>query len=345
MVSISSIPKRPRARLRKIATATLAGGLALTVLAACGSSSDSDDKSSAPESGTVTVELAKAAVATKPTSVEIKVSDELRAKLPKKVRDSGKLVVGGGFLPSGVPPLGYLGTDQKTWTGSEPDMSRMVAAVFGLKADFQPVTFQNLFVRLLAGQYDVAFSQVSITEARKDQGMDFASYRKDQAVFEVLKTSDWNWDGPESLAGKTVAVKPGTHLQEMLVEWQKEMKAAGKPFEIKYFTDVSGIYLALDSGRIDVYYTSTPAAAYHVQQTESGEHPTRLAGVADPGPGDIELLIGAATKKDNGLVEPISEAIDYLIQNGQYQKWIDTYGLQPEAVTESKINPPGLPGT
>lgn len=345
MVSISSTPKRSRARFRRIAAVTLAGGLALATLTACGDSSDSDDKSSAPKSDTVSVELAKAAVATQPRTVKIKVSEEIRAKLPKEVRDSGKLVVGGGFLPSGVPPLGYLGTDQKTWTGSEPDMSRMVAAVFGLEADFQPVTFQNLFVRLLAGQYDVAFSQVSITEARKDQGMDFASYRKDQAVFEVLKTSDWNWDGPDSLDGKTVAVKPGTHLNEMLLEWQKELKAKGKSFEIKYFTDVSGIYLALDSGRIDVYYTSTPAAAYHVQQTADGEHPTRLAGVADPGPGDIELLIGAATKKDNGLVEPLSDAINYLIENGQYKEWIDTYGLEPEAVTESKINPPGLPGT
>lgn len=321
-------------------------------VAACGSSSGDDTAATPTETGTeaatdgpqvITVDLASAAQNASPRSVDIEVSEEIRATLPKDVLDSGKLVVGGGFLPSGFPPLGYLGTDTKTWTGSEPDMARMVSAVFGLELDWQPVTFENLFIRLLSGEYDAAISNVSVTEARKEQGMDFASYRIDTSAFEVLESSDWNFEGVESLAGKTVATKPGTNQAAALDAWQQELRAMGKDFEIRYFGDLTGSYLALDSGRIDAYYSSVPSIADHIAKTADSPRPTRFAGVASTAPEGLELLVGATTAKDNGLVQPLSDAINYLIEGGQYEQWIETYNLGPVAIEKSEVNPPGLP--
>lgn len=53
--------------------------------------------------------------------------------------------------------------------------------------------------------------------------------------------------------------------------------------------------------------------------------------------------IAVTTKKDNGLIEAVQEAIDHAIETGDYQKVIDRWGLKDEAVTESVVNPPGLP--
>ncbi len=48
--------------------------------------------------------------------------------------------------------------------------------------------------------------------------------------------------------------------------------------------------------------------------------------------------IGVLTKKDNGLIGPINNAI----QTGTYQQVIDRWGLKTETVPSSRTNPPGL---
>ena len=47
----------------------------------------------------------------------------------------------------------------------------------------------------------------------------------------------------------------------------------------------------------------------------------------------------------SGLAKPVADAINYLIQHGQYAKWLAAYNLSNEAVASSQINPPGLPLT
>ncbi|MBF6469086.1 hypothetical protein IU427_28540 [Nocardia beijingensis] len=46
-------------------------------------------------------------------------------------------------------------------------------------------------------------------------------------------------------------------------------------------------------------------------------------------------------KKDNGLITALRHALAHPI--GAYQQVIDRWGLRSETVTESRINPPGLP--
>jgi hypothetical protein len=55
--------------------------------------------------------------------------------------------------------------------------------------------------------------------------------------------------------------------------------------------------------------------------------------------------VNARTEKDSGLAQPTADAINFLIENGQYAKWLQAWGLQNEAVPTSEVNPPGLPIT
>lgn len=121
---------------------------------------------------------------------DLKVSEvkSISAELPKSVAKSGKLVIGVGALPAGFPPLAYVGQDQKTLTGAEPDLGRLVAAVLGLKPEVKNSTWENLFVGIDSGKVDVAFTNVTDTEERKKK-YEFASYRQDNLAFEVRKKS------------------------------------------------------------------------------------------------------------------------------------------------------------
>ncbi len=108
--------------------------------------------------------------------------------------------------PRGFPPLAFTGDDQKTLTGSEPDLGRLVAAVFGLTPVVKNATWDNLFVGIDTGATDVGFSNITDTEQRKEK-YDFACYRQDNLAFTTLKKDDWTFTGDyEALAGMTIAV-------------------------------------------------------------------------------------------------------------------------------------------
>ncbi|MGV9758318.1 ABC transporter substrate-binding protein [Streptomyces tricolor] len=328
-----------RALIRGLTAATvtfsLAGGLT-----ACGG--DSEAAATTDTAGTVTVGRLSNGAAEE-TALKVSEVKSISARLPASVRKSGKLVIGVGALPSGSAPLNFVGSDQKTLTGSEPDLGRLVAAVLGLEPEIRNSTWENLFVGIDSGKVDVAFSNVTVTEERKKK-YEFASYRKDDVAFEVLKKNTWNFDGDyENLAGKTVSVGSGTNQEKILLEWKAKLAKEGKELTVKYFPDQNAVNLALNSGKIDAYFGPSPTVAYRARQTANSPDPTRNAGSFSGAGATLQGLIAATAKKDSGLAEPVAEAINRLIENGQYGKWLAAYGLSEESVTKSRVNPPGLP--
>ncbi|WP_329454539.1 transporter substrate-binding domain-containing protein [Streptomyces sp. NBC_01497] len=336
---------RPRlARGLVGASAVLALAVALT---ACGGSSPSSDAVAGAGGGAT----AKGAVvvgalsngAARQATVKVPEVAAIRAELPKSLVKKGSLDIGLGFLPAGSPPLGYVGDDQKSLTGSEPDLGRLVAAVFGLRPQLANATWDNLFVGIDSGRTDVGFSNITDTEQRKEK-YEFACYRKDNLGFEVRKSDGWTFDGTyRSLAGKTVAVGAGTNQEKLLLHWRDQLEAAGKTLTVKYFQDANSTYLALNAGRIDAYLAPNPSVAYHTVRTANTPNATRSAGTYSGAGSTLQGLICATAKKDSGLAKPLADAVNYLIKNGQYAAWLKAWNLTNEAVATSRVNPPGLP--
>ncbi|MFJ3202563.1 transporter substrate-binding domain-containing protein [Streptomyces sp. NPDC086989] len=318
------------------ATATVALACGLT---ACGGDAEASGSAS---SGKVTVGAVSNGAA-KEAELSAPVVESLRAQLPAAVRDRGELVIGVGALPAGFPPLAYVGTDQKTLTGAEPDLGRLVAATLGLKPVVKNSTWENLFLGIDSGKVDVAFTNVTVTEERKKK-YEFASYRQDNLAFEVLKDDPWNFGGDyRNLAGRTISVSAGTNQEKILLEWQKKLRAEGKDVTVKYFPDANSVALALSGKKIDANFGPNPSIAYHITQTASTSTPTRNAGSFSGAGESLQGLIAATAKKDSGLAKPVAEVINHLIKQGQYGKLLETWNLSNEAVTTSEVNPPGLP--
>lgn len=339
---MSPVPRR-RTRLRAVLAATVVVAV-LPALAACGSATSVASTSSGTTSTDVVVAKDAGAPFTA-TTISVPRVDSIRAKLPKSILDSGELKIGVGALPVGFPPLAFTATDQTTLVGSEPDVGRLVAAVLGLKPVISNATWENLFVGFDSGRTDVGFSNITDTEKRKEK-YDFASYRNDNLGFEVAASSTWNFAGNyENLAGKRVAVSRGTNQEKILLEWQTKLKSEGKTLDISYFPDINSTYLALSSGKIDVFFSPNPEVAYHTAKDKGTPTETRSAGTWSGAGATLQGLIAATTKKGGGLAEPVAEAINYLIKNGQYATWLKAYNLSDESVTTSQVNPPGLPVT
>ncbi|MER7204699.1 ABC transporter substrate-binding protein [Streptomyces sp. CB01635] len=263
--------------------------------------------------------------------------DAIAAELPAAVRKRGTLRLGGSADAS--PPLGFYATDDKTRIGSEIDIATLVADTLGLKIEFSPVSWENLFVGLDSGKFDAVFSNVTVTEERKEK-YDFATYRLDNIAFEAKKGTSWRVKEPKDVAGKTIAVSSGTNQEKILVDWSRQDEKAGlKPVTIKYFQKDTDYYLALQSGRIDAYLGPSPSAAYHVESAGQSQIIGTLSGAGDK----IQGKIAATTKKDSGLVDAYAAALDHVIKDGSYGRVLKRWGLSTEAVEKSEINPPGLP--
>ncbi|MTD16113.1 transporter substrate-binding domain-containing protein [Nakamurella sp. YIM 132087] len=324
------------------------GTLLLAGTAACGSTAAADPAAgsatatAAPGSTAVVVGAVSNGAATE-TSIDVPTVAGIRDQLPAAVKERGTLVIGLGALPAGFPPLAYVGDDQQTLTGAEPDLGRLVAAVLGLTPDIRNSTWENLFVGIDSGRTDIGFSNITDTEERKEK-YDFASYRKDNLAFLTLASNAWEFgDDPANLAGQRVAVGQGTNQERILLAWQKKLQGEGKNFDVVYFPDLNSTLLALKAGNLDLYFGPNPASAYQVRLAESTATQYKLAGQYSGAGETLQGLIAATSKKGSGLNEPVAAAINYLIENGQYEKWLAAYNLAGEAVPSSEINPPGLP--
>ncbi|MDT9686231.1 ABC transporter substrate-binding protein [Streptomyces sp. TRM76323] len=321
--------------LTRRATATALGLASALALTACGTPSDGGTVEVAAASGTKT----KINLSPDQDRVTTAKVDSIAAEVPAEIRERGTLEVVGS--PGSAPPLAFYATDDKTVIGVEPDIASLVADVLGLELRLTTASWENVFVGLDSGKYDVGFSNITVTEERKKK-YDFATYRKDTLGFEAKKGSGLKVTGPEDVAGRTVAVGSGTNQEKLLVEWSEENEKAGrKPVDIKYYQNDSDVHLALQSGRIDLYLGPHPTAAHHAATTGKTEVVGTYSGAGDT----LQGLIAATTKKDSGLAEPLADALDEIIDNGTYGKVLERWGLADEAVTKSEVNPPGLPET
>ncbi|GAA3579884.1 ABC transporter substrate-binding protein [Nonomuraea rosea] len=262
----------------------------------------------------------------------------IAAQVPAAVAEDGKLSV--GFNGEGAPPLVFPATDNTTLIGAETDLAQLVADVLGLEFAPQTTSWENLFLATKSGKYEVVFNNVTVTEERKDT-YDFATYRIDQLGWQVPAGSPIKAiAAPADIAGLRVSVGSGTNQEKVLLDWDKQNRAAGlKPVEILYYQKYGDVLLALKSGRVQAYFGPNPAIAYNI--AVSGD--SRLVGTASGAGPSLQGLIAAMTKKDNGLVKPLNEALNTVIENGRYKEVLDRWGLAGEAIPESRINPPGLP--
>ncbi|MEV4583275.1 transporter substrate-binding domain-containing protein [Nonomuraea jabiensis] len=94
-----------------------------------------------------------------------------------------------------------------------------------------------------------------------------------------------------------------------------------------------------EAGRVQAYFGPNPNIAHNIAVSGG----SRIVGTFSGAGPDLQGLVAAMTKKDNGLVEPLHEALNTVIENGTYKQVLERWGLANEAIPESKVNPPGLP--
>ncbi|MCU1542530.1 MAG: amino acid transporter substrate-binding protein [Microbacteriaceae bacterium] len=225
--------------------------------------------------------------------------------------EAGKLTVATSPFAA---PLALYADDDTTLIGNEVDLASLIADGLGLELNIQATAWADWPLGIQSGKYDLITSNVTVTEERKDL-YDFASYREDLLGFYVKADSQIKEiTEAKDVAGLNVVVGSGTNQEKILQAWDEENIAAGlDPVQYQYFDD---------------------------DAAENGE--TKLVGTFNGGFPE-HANIAAGTLKDNGLIEGVALALNASIEGGEYAEVLERWGLTSEAVSESEVNPAGLP--
>lgn len=254
----------------------------------------------------------------------------------------GALVTPGILTVAVAPgghPLADYAEDNQTVIGADPDVASLVAESLGLQLQLIPVAWADWPLGLASGKYDAVISNVGVTEQRKEK-FDFATYRQGLHGFfvgtdnPVQKIAE-----PQDLAGLKVIVGSGTNQERILLEWDKQNRAAGlAPAEFQYFDDDAQAYLAIASGRADVVVQPHAKLVYIASRDK---HLRKVGTLSAGWPARSD--VGVTTRKGSGLAEPVSIALNGLIADGTYAATLARWHLDDEALPASQVNPPGLP--
>ncbi|MCW2289629.1 ABC transporter substrate-binding protein [Leucobacter luti] len=332
-------------RTRRVAGVALAG-LTLTALlglTACSAVSSAADDTASGSSGSDSstaespFDLTTANVDGRPRIDPVPEAVEALKASGFKPIQAGKFTVAHSAYE---PPLGFLAEDDNTTLlGVEPDIAQLVADGLGLEYTPENVAWADWPLGVESGKYDAVVSNVTVTEERKEL-FDFAIHRDDVLAFAVKADNEIDSiTEAKDVAGLRVVVGSGTNQEKILLDWFAENEKAGlEPGEPVYYEDNAAAQLALASGRVDAIFGPNPTAAFAAALT--GE--SKVVGTLNGG-FPLNAQIGVTTKKGNGLAEPVAIVLNSIIESGVYADALERWDLSDEAVTESLVNPPGLP--
>jgi polar amino acid transport system substrate-binding protein len=307
---------------------------AVAVLAAaCTSSADieSDQRSAASSSSGVQPVV----IDTSPEQshrVHTTKDADAAALVPADVTADGALTV--GVVGTGEPPLGFLADDNSTVVGSEVDIASLVAESLGLRLDVRNISWEQWPLSLQSGDIEAVFSNVGVNADRLKL-FDFATYRQGIMAFTAAPDSKLSINGPEDIAGLTIAVGSGTNQEKILLSWNQQNEAKGRrPARLDYYQNAADALLALQAGRIDTYLGPNPNAVY-----EESLGKVAVVGTVNAGWPNTTYVAGTVLK-GTGLVDAVEAALQHAFDDGSYAKTLARWGLSAEAVDKPVVDPP-----
>ena len=288
--------------IQSAAAAALSAAMLIAV-AACGTTDGTD---TASKSGDSSKDSSSTSIQGFDTS-SIQKDDEIAALLPDSVAGDGTL------------PVGF-----------DVDLSKALAAVFGLKENTVSSTFDSI-IPSVGSKYDIGISSFTVTKERME-AVDFVTYFKAGSTFVVQKGNPNKVDS-SNLCGVKVAVQTGTTQEEEVNKANEQCKADGKDaIDIQSSKLQTDVTTAVASGKADIFYADTPVAGYAIKQT--GDTLEALGEDVGVTPEAV-----AVKKGDSKTAEAVQKAIQKLMDDGTYKKILDTWGVSSGAVDKAEINP------
>lgn len=250
--------------------------------------------------------------------------DSLAAGVPERIRTSGKLVVG---VTIPYTPNEFKDAQGRI-VGFDVDLMNAIAATLGLTADYRESDFAKIIPSIDGGTYDVGMSSFTDTKER-ERLVDFVTYFS--AGTSWAQRAGGSVD-PNNACGKKVsAMAASTQEIDELPAKSKACVEAGKPeIRIITFDGQDAVTNAVVLGQADAMSADSPVTAWAVKQ--SGGRLETAGPVFDTAP------YGWPVKKGSPLAASLQQALEHLIETGDYQRIASQWGVESGVIDKPVIN-------
>jgi len=226
-------------------------------------------------------------------------AEESELNALEKVLEDGYLIMG---LDDTFAPMGFRDTDGEI-TGFDVELGQAVAEKLGVELRLQPIEWDSKVLELNAGNIDMIWNGLSITDERLLQ-MSFSDpYLNNRQI--VLVQNDMTISEVSDLVGLKVGVQIDSSGQSVLQD-NAVYATIGEMVQFNSFNDA---LLDLDSGRIDAIVIDEIMARYVVSQN------TYSVVVTDVSLGDDVYGVGFRLE-DTVLRDRIDAILDELYDEG-----------------------------
>jgi polar amino acid transport system substrate-binding protein len=218
-------------------------------------------------------------------------------------------------------PFDYY--DKNVPAGFDAELMAKISKGLGLTPRIDDTRFANLVIGLSGKKFDVIASALYITPARAKQ-IDYVPYLKTGGSLMTLKGSEFRPETVNDLCGKKVASLKGAAWVPTLTKLSNEhCTPSGKgAIGVQEYESSPMAAQALLSKAADVQFEDAAVSLMLIKQTK-GRLEITSNTIIEP------VVIGLGVEKGNTvLAAALTEQLNRLKQNGEYQAMLTAYNLQ-----------------
>jgi len=251
------------------------------------------------------------------------------AELPAPIKQRGSIIA--AIVPN-YPPLEMRDPATNQLTGFDVDLGNALAAMLGVKMDWQETSFEQMVSAVDTGRVDIILSGMTDLASRRDK-ITFVDYLKSGPIFFVQVTRAKEFPDMLSFCGKSVGASRRTSYPKEIAAWSDaHCTPAGRPGINFVGTEGSAdARTQLKQGRIDAAMQGNETLPY-VMSLEPNTYIPVGTAISSQYSG---IGVGKNAKE---LQQALAEALTALITDGAYKKILDKWKLGEDAIEKVLIN-------
>ncbi|MCQ4936969.1 transporter substrate-binding domain-containing protein [Anaerotignum propionicum] len=200
------------------------------------------------------------------------------------------------------------------YVGIDIDLLNEIAKDQGFEYELVHMTFNQMLQALAAGEVDAAMGGISITDERKEI-YDYSEPYLEGGIVMAVDATRHDIKGFDDLKGKTVAVAVALGTEaESYAQSIKDKYG----FELVTFPEFNQVYQDVISGNSQALFEDYPVMGYLISQ---GVELKIVSDIEKKSPYGFAVPKG----KNGELLEMFNKGLKNIMENGVYDKVINTY--------------------
>lgn len=228
-----------------------------------------------------------------------------------EIKERGEMVAA---TSGNLPPVTFV-DEKNELTGYDIEVAKFIEGEIGVPIRLVRLDWKGILPGLQTGRFDAVFSNVNITEERKDT-FDYSIPYSRSAVVVVRRTDATDIEGYEDLAGKRVGAISGGNDGEIPARAIAEKYGEFESF--KGYAGYAEMFQDLGIGRVDALIAPDTAAANFIR-----ERPGVAEIVGEPY--QVRYVGVPMQKGSTELKAGLDSAIRKMREEGLLDQWAAEY--------------------